>query len=597
MMIRACLFLALILSVHPSPSFAGIASLWAVNDGEKIEQDDTANPNKAANSAWDGEKIIVFGARNEIIAFQVIVEADAGGIEGLRVSLPKLTQRGGTSAIVYTPPAANPTVYTSRPISIFTEHYLNVEKSTHASWFYPPDLSHPAAPEDPTGLKPVQLVPENARAGTGGFPLSVAPGMNQAVWIEIYLAKDLPAGMYDGTLTVAYTGGSRTLPVELELFDFTLPDENSMRAMIYFEESQLPLYHGSGDDSALTASYYRFAHRQRMEFVHAYTESTAPPALYRFTGKAYTKAAGYDGPGAGTGDTIIPRTFYGPGRDFETDEDARSNADSWMRWLNANLPGKTTFIYMPDEPREDAYPVIHAYAHRIHDNPGPGGKLPVFVTAGYSEGLDGGIQAIDIWCSFYGHYSIERGAIERSHGDDMWIYNGMRPYGGALLIDTPAVDARSNIWACFKHGIPVYFYWHANHWRHNGQIPDGLERNQNVWADPITYKNKGGSFANGDGCLIYPGRDVLHPSEDRGIDGPCPTIVLANLRRGLQDHLYLTIARQKGLDDLVEQALDGIVPFVLSDVEKSDGVSFPESGNPYEAWRYLLGEAIGRKGE
>jgi hypothetical protein len=34
------------------------------------------------NTAWDGHKIKIFGARNEIIAFQLIVEADKEGIDG-----------------------------------------------------------------------------------------------------------------------------------------------------------------------------------------------------------------------------------------------------------------------------------------------------------------------------------------------------------------------------------------------------------------------------------------------------------------------------------------------------------------------------------
>src|ERR1700741_859678 len=55
-------------------------TIWAVNDGEKIERDDLNNPNKRANSAWDGRKVKIFGARNEIIAFQLIVEADQDGI-------------------------------------------------------------------------------------------------------------------------------------------------------------------------------------------------------------------------------------------------------------------------------------------------------------------------------------------------------------------------------------------------------------------------------------------------------------------------------------------------------------------------------------
>src|SRR4030095_8460360 len=85
----------------PSVCPASVRLIWAVNDGEKVERDDLNNPNKSANSAWDGKRIKIFGARNEIIAFQLIVEADKTGISGLRVALPELTYSGGTARIRY----------------------------------------------------------------------------------------------------------------------------------------------------------------------------------------------------------------------------------------------------------------------------------------------------------------------------------------------------------------------------------------------------------------------------------------------------------------------------------------------------------------
>ncbi len=592
---RILLLLAVCLAAVVIPAsyvLAEISFVWAVNDGEKVGRYDLENPNKTGNSVWDGSTIRLFGARNEIIAFQVIVEAGQDGMQGLALSFTWLAKRNGDAVITYQKPALDPTLYRGRPIQIFSVNYMHVEKASNASWFYPSDLSRQAAPKDPTGWKPVQLVPENARAGKGGFPLSVPPDANQAIWIELYTGKGLPAGFYDGSITVRDGSETRVIPVELELFDFTLPDENSMHAMIFYESGQPELYHGRKNDNALHMTYHRFAHRQRIEFSHAYNEKSAGRMTDIFTGSAFTLDRGYEGPGEDIGNTIIPRTFYGPGRDFRNGADAVKYSDSWITWLDENLPGKITFIYMPDEPREEAFPEVREYALRIKNNPGPGKRLPVFVTAGYREGLDNPGNIIDIWCSFYGHYDITRAETERAHGDEMWIYNGTRPHGGAPLIDTPAVDMRSNMWACFKHSIPVYFHWHANHWRHNSQIPEGHERNQNVWADPVTFKNKGGSWANGDGCLTYPGREVIHPEEDRGIDGPVSTIVLANIRRGLQDHLYLTLARKAGLEKTVNEALEAIVPRVLSDVQRNEGVTFPEDGNSYEQWRYMLGKAI-----
>jgi glycosyl hydrolase family 123 len=252
-----------------------------------------------------------------------------------------------------------------------------------------------------------------------------------------------------------------------------------------------------------------------------------------------------------------------------------------------------TFLYMPDEPRAPEYERIRKLAENVHSNPGPGRQLPIFVTKGYVKELDG---AIDIWCSGPQAYDIRRAIEERARGHDYWVYNGGRPFGGAIVIDAPATDARATIWACFKHGIKVYFYWHGNHWQHNRQKQG--DRLQNVWANPITFDNRGQpnkplssqSFANGDGVLMYPGEEKLHPEEDRGIAGPCSTIQLANFRRGLQDHQYLTMARKLGLHLLVNEVLQAVVPRMFSDAGQTIG--FSESGDAYEGARYKLGKAI-----
>src|ERR1044071_7049887 len=252
-------FLLLICLLCVPVAMGSVRTIWAVNDGEKVERDDLNNPNKRENSAWDGHKVKIFGARNEIIAFQLIIEADRDGIDHLAVALPQLVQKGGKSRISYTAPGLDPTKYSGRPIQLFSVNYMNVEVPSHAEWVY--KVGSPAAPKDPTGWKPVQLIPENARAGLGGFPLRVAGNRNQSVWIEIYTDRDLPGGVYSGALAVDADGRKKTIPIELELCDFTLPDQNSMHAMVYYESLQPKLYQGRDLDQ----QYHRFAHRQRIE--------------------------------------------------------------------------------------------------------------------------------------------------------------------------------------------------------------------------------------------------------------------------------------------------------------------------------------------
>ncbi|HEV7498763.1 MAG TPA: hypothetical protein VGQ33_02115, partial [Vicinamibacteria bacterium] len=461
-------------------ALAGVAHVWALGDGEKIEQDDLASPLRAGNVAWDGAKVHVFGARNEIVAFQVMVESDARGIQALSAALPELRQQGGTARIAYAAPSLDPSQSAGRPLQIFAVRYMDVTEETHAEWAWKP--GSPAAPRDTTGWKPVQLVPENARAGRGGFPLAVAPSRNQAIWIEVYVARDLPAGLYQGGVTVTAEGQPRRIPIELQVFAFTLPDANSMDAMVYYEPSQPELYHGRN----LDAVYHRFAHRYRIELVHAYDESLVGASRGRFDGTDFARAAGYEGPGEGVGNRIVPRSFYGPGQGFDDRASAWRLSDSWMTFLAKAVPAAKTFLYMPDEPRAAEFPHIRALSANVHSNPGPGQKLPIFVTKQWVPELD---DSIDIWCAGPQSFVVARAAQERAKGRSYWTYNGGRPNGPAIVIDAPATEARAMAWAAFKHDIDVYFFWHGVHWQHNRQKQG--ERKQNVWADPITFDNRG----------------------------------------------------------------------------------------------------------
>jgi hypothetical protein len=587
-MTKSSLTAAILIPLVAAQVEAGVRRVWAVNDGEKIERDARQHPASGRNSAWDGRVVRVSGARNEIVAFQVIVEADGRGVRELSLRLPALAS--GSSRITYRPPAEDPTDYVARPIQIFVPHYMSVTSSSHASWVF--TRGSAAAPPDPTGWKPVQLVPENARRGRGGLPVAIGPDENQAIWIEIYVDRRRAPGRYRGSIELTADGARSSVPIELEVFDFALPDENSMHAMLYYSSDQPRRYHGR----ALDGAYHRLAHRHRVELVHAYDEQTVQAAWGRFSGADFTAGQAYEGPGEGVGNVLAPRSFYGPGRGFDERATAWAQSDSWMTFVRAKLPRAITFLYMPDEPRPAEYERIRTLAANIHSNPGPGRALPVFVTSRYVEALD---SAIDIWCSGPKGFTLDRVASERARGREYWFYNGGRPAGGAITIDAPATDPRATIWAAFKHDVRVYFYWYAVHWRHNSQKTG--ERDQNVWAESITFDNRKQAnrspddqgYIHGDGVLIYPGEERLHPAEDRGIPGPIATIQLANFRRGLQDHQYLTLARGLGLHAVVDEVLAAIVPRVFSDA--GDRVSFPETGDPYEAARLKLARAISAK--
>ena len=116
---------------------------------------------------WDGRGVRLLAARNEIVAFQVVVEADERGLEAVRIALPELRQ--GASRITYGPPATDPSLSVGRPIQVFTVRSMKVTQESRAEWVWAP--GSPAAPRKTVGWQPVQLIPENAPGGRGGFPV------------------------------------------------------------------------------------------------------------------------------------------------------------------------------------------------------------------------------------------------------------------------------------------------------------------------------------------------------------------------------------------------------------------------------------------
>lgn len=147
-----------------------------------------------------------------------------------------------------------------------------------------------------------------------------------------------------------------------------------------------------------------------------------------------------------------------------------------------------------------------------------------------------------------------------------------------------------NPWIQLKYDIPRWFYWESTYYNDfqggRGQI--------NVFQDPINFTNSWGDEMNGDGLLIYPGRDVIFPSEDRGFDGPMPSIRLKNWRRGVQDVAYLHLAAAAGHQSLVDDVVDTLVPRALGEGGLSAGEAVPweEDGEVWLAQRRRLAEVL-----
>src|ERR1039458_9074127 len=92
------LLLALLIPNRPTYAAQALTAIWANTGEDKVTQDELRATKGAnvKNSVWDGFKISIFGARNEVVAFNVILEAGSGA-SNVTVTFNKLTGPSGAT--------------------------------------------------------------------------------------------------------------------------------------------------------------------------------------------------------------------------------------------------------------------------------------------------------------------------------------------------------------------------------------------------------------------------------------------------------------------------------------------------------------------
>ena len=582
----------------PAVGFAQIKRVWALDDGEKIKKEDITNPlaTDKNNTVWKKNSINIFGGKNEIVAFQLMIQADALGAKDVNVVISDL--KNGSSVIPGSATGpSDPFDYRGRNVELFTEHYLNITKRSPPAWFF---LASAAPSAYYSGWVPDCLIPFSAPPGKGGAPFSIEGNNNQGVWVDILIPKSAVAGTYKGKTTVIISDKVFvTIPISLKVYDFTLPDSNHMKTM--FGLGSVARRHGiKGGGIEMEGKYYQMAHRHRFDLVRRVANLTDMTNNYKkyLTGELYSAANGYAGPGENIGNTTfsigyaggVPAEYGGSVRKM-TESSWRSGSDAWENWFIQNAPGVERHKYLfPDEPDfkgptgakgTGSMDTIRMQAKWTHDNPGPGKNIPSLVTNKIIPGLKG---YVDYWSissqEFTMNVTPEEIAAEKALGHKLGIYNGYRPGFGAVVSDADAVEFRVMPWIVWKYNVDQYFYWETSFW---GRI--------NVFVNPFTFENR----INGDGTFFYPGQDVIFPEENRNLAGPLSSIRMKNWRRGAQDYEYLWLAKQAGLDDKIKTIVNNCVPTGLWEAKSQQDISWSSRGYKFDQYRKQLAELLSGK--
>lgn len=591
---RVLIILSLLLQL-PVIGFSQVKNVWALGDGEKVFRNEDNHPDKNGNFVWDGKTIRLKGLYNEVLAFQVIVEADKQGATAIELSVEAPVERLSNKVI-----GGNTLKYGPQgTIEIFSEHYLHVIDSTAPNWYYG---SIAAQPKKMTGWIPDALIPANALPGRGGFPLDIPAvnkkdkhfsdrsSQNQGFWVDIHLPRDqknFPSGIYYGKVQVFEKDKVvKEFAMEITLLPYYLPDENHSNVWMY--SGNLKPYFPEMSQENIDKMIKFEAHRHRINMEGGFEANRSPFNLgmmdkYKayLDGSAYTPSNGYRGPGEGRGESLFPIGMYGSNVLGNNQAEIQKQADLWVDWFQKNAPEITYFWYIIDEPEDKkVFPWIKERTEWVKSNPSIGKSLPIFTTSHYQEELSG---SIDIWAAFDG---VELNKLDnvRKKGGDYWFYNGNRPRTGSIILEGTAVDFRINSWILYKYGIKEWFIWESTQWQHNSQGPKG-GLHQNVFSNPLTFINKDMEFGNGDGIVFYPGRMPFYPEQDRGLNELLPSIRLKNIRRGQQDAILLWMVEQKIGRDKVISIMNKVLPKAMSEVNMTDKVPWSEHGSDYDKVR------------
>lgn len=399
-----------------------------------------------------------------------------------------------------------------------------------------------------SGYYPDALIPlENYKKRHENY---IGAGQNQSIWVEANIPQDQPAGTYKGVGELDLDGVKHTVPVEITVYDATLPNENNVPSLFGVWYDYIP--NGEGSYSTeLANAYYDFLLSKRI------SPMKADPTKW-FLGTDYDAYVQWLVDTAAENPMVssysLPYAIENYDLGLIVSKDGVNKLLTMMAEKNIELREagnedidlfKKAVYYLGgviDEPSgsgvqrvRDCDKIIAdakiAIANTYFKDKYPDLyesciKLPHVVTTAYSEELigtdvTGGVQT---WCgqAQTWHTEAQRAELEarresndRTGGEGTWWYTCEQPRKPFVNfhMDDETLNTRTIFWMMFDYDVEGMIYWAIN-WFNS----------DDVWTTPVNYLN-----AIGDGMLSYPGAKY-------GIFGPISTLRLENLREGEEDY-------------------------------------------------------------
>lgn len=561
---RLCTGLALLLAAiatactprqEVAPDAPPTLQAWAASDMVALT-DRTARPDQPSLMFPRTEQVELFGAANETVSFQVVVDAANRPLEGLSIQPGTLSTADGRTIS-----AERIGIWKMLPVEItdFPAWYLRlVDRRPQTARYYD------------------ALVPADAR--NGGQPWNVAPGERLALWVDLAIPRDARGGTYTGELKLTTANGAtQSLPLSLELYDFVLPDARPLPALGAFDHRTLyerfvadpddptrpfvPTYLDPAKPKVaegldLIRQIMVLGHEHRLDLFDRqlapkirrdlYGELTLDWAAFDAVAKPYLDGTAFaDRIGSPAWpipyqeDYPVPR-YYG-GLDAQLYQQAAGQFVNLCGQHFRNLDADDRIFAWPlrDDVSHGAYSRLQAMAKVIRqtDRSIPVlSRLPVNPPAETQwQPPEGFEQSLDILAPPGQWLDPATAKDRRIPGQPLtgvWLSPGQPPYVPALSVVSTPADVRALPWLANKYDCAAIF------------LPEVLN-----WG-PKVFQTSAGAETR----LFYPGREV-------GVRGVLPSVRLKRLRRGMQDILYVWLLHQRERAGLAEMIVNAMVHY------------------------------------
>lgn len=527
---------ALLTAVSVPQSAATMADYYVVDPLARVAAE-AGVPESASR------EIRVAAAANEFEGAQIILYGGTAGLRwvDLRVSLPPATGAGEQIPV--------------ETITFYRAHYVEVSSPSGL-------LGRPGS--YPDALVPLRNPFTGERIDGGSYPAApfdVAPYRNQPVYVEFFFPPDAAPGLYRGAIRIEHQDGATfaEVPVTLQVWGFELNGRPALRTNFQGYDS------GYGNGAAKYLGYKpgSLEHQalaraiDEMLLAHRLTPESPLGTLFDLNEDGSIVP---EGAAAERLLTYLERPEFSeyllpfgsrypfaaatPPERWRTLNYLKSAYD----WFAAHGVADKLVLRPGDEPsRTRDFLAIRQLAE-LARQARPDYHIAMTVDLSdprVEQYLAGAVKRL---IAGYWSFGPEAAVRFQASGHEVWTYTALTqnaaepsPY---WLIDFPLLNYRIPAWINFRYGATGLLYWTSAYW------DEAAARRESPWETPCNYRS-GSVCYNGEGLLIYPGREVnlIVPAGAYGQDSavpvyaPVPSLRLKTLRDAVEDYEYLTLAR------------------------------------------------------